>query len=274
MWLTLLTSYLPIYMYSMTLQILSLVLKFLTIIYFGGHQEGVPSWLLRFISPICFPSSSLSNATSLANHSRKFIDPTSIIFSVMYNVTIFFTFGLCSPILGCYIIVYVTLQCSFWLIMVGRFIDFVHRKDQENPDPRTSSYLYSSKSVDDIEIREMSCIEMKINEKFDQNALNEESTFGPFLYQNSALPLQNIDCISILNNQVGHVGQLLYIARWPVVYTSCLFMTLLSWDIAGDAIGWYAAIWIPFTGLLMLVFLCTWDKLKDSWEESRRDINN
>jgi hypothetical protein len=43
--------------------------------------------------------------------------------------------------------------------------------------------------------------------------------------------------------------------RWLLIGTSCLFVTLLSWDIAGDQQGWHEASWVPMIGLGMMIVL-------------------
>lgn len=43
--------------------------------------------------------------------------------------------------------------------------------------------------------------------------------------------------------------------KWLVICTSCLFISLISWDIVGDKKGWYGGIWVPLSGIGMLIIL-------------------
>lgn len=43
--------------------------------------------------------------------------------------------------------------------------------------------------------------------------------------------------------------------KWIVINISCLFISIISWDIVGDKIGWDGALWVPLAGLLMILFL-------------------
>lgn len=40
-----------------------------------------------------------------------------------------------------------------------------------------------------------------------------------------------------------------------VIFSSCLFTTLLSWDIVGDKNGWYNSLWILYSGLGIILFI-------------------
>lgn len=53
----------------------------------------------------------------------------------------------------------------------------------------------------------------------------------------------------------GNEIKSLMLCKWLVVCTSCIFLTLLSWDIAGDKEKWNGAIWVPFTGLGIIIIL-------------------
>ena len=49
--------------------------------------------------------------------------------------------------------------------------------------------------------------------------------------------------------------------KWLVIVTSCLFISLISWDIVGDKEGWYGGIWVPLSGFGMLILLWFLDYL-------------
>jgi hypothetical protein len=41
----------------------------------------------------------------------------------------------------------------------------------------------------------------------------------------------------------------LMVCKWPIICTSCLFITLLCWDMVGDKVRWYKGLWVPVTRL-------------------------
>ena len=41
-------------------------------------------------------------------------------------------------------------------------------------------------------------------------------------------------------------------SQWLVIVTSCLFVSLICWDIVGDEKGWRGAMWVPLSGLGMI----------------------
>jgi hypothetical protein len=51
------------------------------------------------------------------------------------------------------------------------------------------------------------------------------------------------------------------VCKWPVILPSCFFVTLLSWDMAGDQGGWFHAIWVPIVGIAMVMILWVWDRV-------------
>mgnify|MGYP006977236115 CR=1 FL=1 len=44
-------------------------------------------------------------------------------------------------------------------------------------------------------------------------------------------------------------------SQWLVIVTSCLFVSLICWDIVGDEKGWRGAMWVPLSGLGMIVVI-------------------
>ena len=50
--------------------------------------------------------------------------------------------------------------------------------------------------------------------------------------------------------------------KWLIITPSCLFMTLLSWEIVGDEEGWDKSYWILLMGIGMMIILWLLDYLK------------
>lgn len=135
---TLLTAYLPVYMYSISLQILSVLAK-LTFV-FSSNLAEYPEWLMRLFPAVYWPvllrdrhTASLTvnkernwdedGLTRLQDRpSIRLIRPYQILSSAMNNVILLLSFGLCSPILCCYITLNLSLTLCSWLMLIGRFV--------------------------------------------------------------------------------------------------------------------------------------------------------
>jgi hypothetical protein len=59
----------------------------------------------------------------------------------------------------------------------------------------------------------------------------------------------------LLDQQLRGVNSSLLVCKWPVTLTSCLFVTLLCWDMAGDKAGWFQALWVVVVGVLMAIVI-------------------
>jgi hypothetical protein len=69
------------------------------------------------------------------------------------------------------------------------------------------------------------------------------------------------ELVNLLGKQVEGVHRHLVECKWPVICTSCFFMTMFSWEIVGDEMGWLDAIWVPVLGVVILVIVVVWDNL-------------
>lgn len=50
--------------------------------------------------------------------------------------------------------------------------------------------------------------------------------------------------------------------KWLVICTSCLFISLISWDMVGDKEGFYRGLWIPSSGLGIMMILWLVNRFK------------
>jgi hypothetical protein len=67
--------------------------------------------------------------------------------------------------------------------------------------------------------------------------------------------------MELLNQQLGgRVHAALLVCKWPITVTSCFFITLLCWEMAGDRRGWSHALWVPIVGFVMVLILWLWDR--------------
>jgi hypothetical protein len=65
--------------------------------------------------------------------------------------------------------------------------------------------------------------------------------------------------LRLLNQQLRGVSSSLVVCKWPMALTSCFFVTLLCWDMAGDKGGWSQALWVPIVGMAMAMAIRVWD---------------
>jgi hypothetical protein len=246
---TLLTAYLPVYMYSISLQILSVMAK-LTFI-FSSNLAEYPEWLMRLFPAVYWPvllrdrhTASLTvnkeknwdedGLTRLQDRpSIRLIRPYQILSSAMNNVILLLSFGLCSPILCCYITLNLSLTLCSWLMLIGRFVS-VHLDLALVPSQSHPSLPHLGLDS------EVMCQDP------DQKPRGEEIEGS---------------LMGLLNQQLGgSVHAAFLVCKWPITLTSCFFITLLCWEMAGDRRGWSHALWVPIVGFVMVLILWLWDR--------------
>jgi hypothetical protein len=66
---------------------------------------------------------------------------------------------------------------------------------------------------------------------------------------------------NLLDEQLEGIQSYLIPCKWPVTITSWFFITLLSWEMAGDTSGWFDALWVLILAVLMLVIIWIWDRM-------------
>jgi hypothetical protein len=237
---TLLTTYLPVYMYSTSLQLISLLSNFLLIAFSSHSTVKYPEWFQRKFAGIYWPHAPLARSSRL-------IKPYQIISSAMNQMILLLSFGLCSPVLGFYIAFCLSANLSFWLVLIGRFVS-LGIKDRD------------SKVELDDELRES---DMSRVSTLSRTTIIVPAPLTPDLSEARG----HHHFFSLLEQQVQLVGvrSALVVCQWPIFWTSCLFVTLLGWDMVGDQVGWYRGLWVPFGGVAMLLVLWFWEKLLARW---------
>jgi hypothetical protein len=197
---TLMTSYIPVFMYTTSFQILSIFL--LVILIFVLDSPQTPLWILKLFPRVCWimcPENS-SIGTLL-------IDPSRIISTLMNNLILLLSFGLCCPVLGSSVTGCICVNLVSWKMITGRFVK-THRCCLSIPPRREDQLL-----------------------------------------------------LILLEQQLEGVSSYLQLCKWPVILTSTLFTTLISWDMAGDKVGWMKALWVPIVGAVILMTIWFWDHL-------------
>ena len=226
---TILTYYIPIYMYSISLQILSHVVTFIFIIFSSTMKTKYSQWILKSFPGIYLPSHWNNNADQTILDSEKsiplrLINPHQIISSVVNNIVLLLSFGLCSPLLCFYISLSICVQVCYWLIFIGRFVCF--RIDALATSLSGLLFLHSHFFIMQTDHRKIE---------------------DPLLL--------------LLDRQLHGANSSLVACKWPITLTSCFFATLLGWDMAGDQGGWFEALWVPIAGVMMLIAIWVWNRV-------------
>jgi hypothetical protein len=129
---TLITSYIPVYMYSVSLQLLDSIATFTFILLSSSHsitEHPHWSWLLKWFPGVCWPShwnnvdhDHHTSELTVNEKPIRLVNPHEIISRMMNNLVLLLSFGLCSPVLCCYIALSICAHLSCWLILIGRFV--------------------------------------------------------------------------------------------------------------------------------------------------------
>jgi hypothetical protein len=76
----------------------------------------------------------------------------------------------------------------------------------------------------------------------------------------AALPSAD-SALRALKSGIVNLDRSFHHTAWIVVWTSCFFFVLLCWDIAGDEVGWLRSLWVPGVAvgyLLSITLVVKW----------------
>ena len=209
----------------------------------------------------------------------------------MTNAILLLSFGLSSVFLSVSIMISMVVNLSCWLILIGRYIfEYIHinsiattiairttttttiqskiadEEQRSNIDLRDSGkcklyYIHHYSiciSIYLININYFLFLELEMTQNSKEIQRNSSRTTKSQLSTSETLPndftLMNISFLQLIeevNNSIEYIN----VCKWLVICTPCLFITILSWDIVGDQSGWYNALWVPLTGISMLIVL-------------------
>jgi hypothetical protein len=135
---TLLTSYIPVHMYSVSLQIIYTIVS-LIIIFTSSNMVQHQRWLLSFFPGVCWPSYWQNVDLTVAKKPIRIVKPHQIICRTTNNIILLLSFGLCSPVLCLCIAVSICLHHCSWLMLIGRFVSL-----RQTPSTDGGSFILSS----------------------------------------------------------------------------------------------------------------------------------
>jgi hypothetical protein len=214
--------------------------------------SSIPTQILQHIPLICWPDlwqpqppGTPDTLMAWLNDKSNNMEPgrilkvKNIITGIAHDMVISLTFGLCSPYLAVTIALALYIKCLQWRYFIGRFVCY-HMQPQPFGITNNDSDDMSNASARTVDT------EQPVGESQVPN------NCAPIMAQENGplLPLL------ILNKSVMDTHLLWDGIQWPLVCTSCLFFTIICWDMAGDEVGWDVSIWIPPT--VMSVPLLLW----------------
>jgi hypothetical protein len=248
---TLLVSYIPVYMYSVSFQLLSIALKLIMASSFSFYLPEM--LLIKWFAPITWPLHLTDQLKKiLTSHpltsSVQLIKPHQIISNVISHLILLLSFGLCSPVLGCYITLSVCVSLCCWLMMIGRFVFYRLTVSHSSVSVTTTSVSSMQENLDTAQLNPISLsTDSGVEDKSPTKDTSLRSVTGDTF-------------LDLLNHQVCGVSSSLVVCKWPVISTSCFFVTLLCWEMVGDEVGWQGGLWVPIVGVVMLLAIWIWDR--------------
>lgn len=140
----LLTTYIPVYLYSYIFLIVGPPIIYVVMI-FSSKYYNIPEWIMERLPGLAFPEfwsttpsplnpidqKALSlTTTEMASTYRMRLEPSPeqllkadwVMAPLMMHATVLMTFGLCSPPLAITIIIAICTSVLRWKILVGRFV--------------------------------------------------------------------------------------------------------------------------------------------------------
>jgi hypothetical protein len=134
---TLLVAYVPVHIYSVSMQIVSISVSSLLV--FSANLWVLPAWVIAQYPSIAWPLSSTPD--HLSSPHQRLLSPAQILARVVSQLVLLLSFGLCSPVLGGAIALSVCLTLSYWRMLIGRFA--ILRPDLLGSGPPSSLSLFS-----------------------------------------------------------------------------------------------------------------------------------
>lgn len=218
-----LSSFVPVFMFLYAIQVL---LPLLYLLLFTGmkYPAFLPEAVLKSVNGVFWPDYWQRTTPLRAAHSDRDeasgvlgSDPLRLLKAnriisadILNHLLLLFTFGMCSPFLALSIVLAATLKQRMWILLLGRFVHA--RTVAAAPNLVIDGVAGNKSSLKDIEA--------------------EEGNIS-----DPALLLLASACVPV-REKVTH-------CVWPIIWTSALFFSFLSWDILGDAVGWKQAVWAP-----------------------------
>ena len=213
----LLTAYIPVFIYTYSLQLIA-PFVFLFLLCFIKYT-ALPRAIRKSIPGLLFPDNWSRDSAGQGLRSdmlqiavsKRLYNIKTVTSTLIHNIIILLTFGLCSPVLACLIGASSYLLTATWRILIARFVHY------------RMTLLGSDSSSSD-------------------------SSGG----QGGAGKAQLDYSLASMGALAGEAKGLVRVCLWPYVLASAFFFLCLSWDMAGDRVGWRRGAWAPLLAMSVL----------------------
>lgn len=228
---TLLTSYIPVFMYvymfQLTLPFVLFVLSFFE--YNSFHKwlrMKLPGmWWPHFWLKACENKMSFDDEDSVKRDMkgiatpRRMLNIKTVLSQVMHHSCVLLTFGLCSPHLCLAVICSICVTSDMLSYMIGRFVHY-----RLNSLVQDRQLVISSKG------------------KNDKQSMHEVLSM-----------VKTDNALCSLSEQLGDKTIFVKSCFVPVFTTSAAFMCFICFNMAGDRGGWRQSMWVPVVFLTLCV---------------------
>jgi hypothetical protein len=228
---TLLATYLPVYCYLYSIQLLTVPLNTLLLASQVPYTH-LPHWARSKLSGVLWPHHWYATSGGGKGDegvkerptSRSLLTRDTVVNKYAEDILNLITFGLCCPLLGLAISLSMSLNLLIQRGLIGRFLlareelAYAPHSSSSPPPPRSSDWRAISSSSSSLSV-------------------------APDL------------ALLALNQSLLDLDSSYYHLLWVVLWSSCFFIAFLCWDIAGDTLGALESIWLPFLAVGFVITL-------------------
>jgi hypothetical protein len=141
---TILTSYIPVYVFVYAIQLL--VSMLLMVVLTSVEYSSIPAWLQKGLHGVFWPGHEWISDRIVP---RDLLKATEIIsFDILSHLAVFVTFGISSPYLAAILIFSVCLKLYLWRLVIGRF---AHSRSSANNGEGVSTIAALSGSKEPVD---------------------------------------------------------------------------------------------------------------------------
>ena len=231
------TAYVPVFVYIYSFQIL-LPAIYLSLLSFLNYED-IPKPCRLLFHAVMWPNywvetkltnEIISRSGMLLSDPFLLLDSRDIITTdVLNSMIVLLTFGFCSPILACAIACSMWLKLNMWVMLIGRFCcAILGEKGKYNCSDNSKKV---ASSTDDK------------NESSESEFANGVAKIE---FENAGMRTISQGCVQLC--------VILHLSFWPLLWSSALFMVLISWEICSDEVGWAQSLWAP--GIVITIPIC------------------
>jgi hypothetical protein len=184
-------------------------------------------------------SSPDENGESFAEWPQHMINFKVEVVDIMYQIAVLFTFGMCSPLLGICILIYLAICITSWRTLIGRFLFYVcvYKEDdtfvfkESNVDASKDGGSNQERSTSPVPCFRRSTVRDVMGLKEREEEVRYRLRYHP--------------CAIKLNRDIVEVTAVFDICFWQIVVTSALFYSFILWEMNADKAGGHNSIWVP-----------------------------